>query len=377
MAGPRKSAYSLGADELAAFFRERGEPAFRAKQALETLWSGRATSWDGFKTLPAALRAELAAHFADLDGTVRRVGLFEDPETGTRKPLLELADGNLVECVLIPAGDRWTVCVSSQVGCACGCAFCASGLSGCERNLESGEIAAQAVWAAREIGRRPDNVVFMGSGEPFFNYANVLAAARRLNAAPPEGLGIGARKITVSTCGVVPGIERFSREGTQFELSVSLHAPTDALRSRIMPVNDRWPIRELVAACRAHTEKTGRIVTFEYTLVEGFNDSPREAAALLALLRGFPCRANLIPLNPVPEFPGRAPSPRACEAFRAALERGGLNATLRRSKGRSAEAACGQLRRRRLAEIGAGRTADGQRPKTSAAERTAPMASLE
>ena len=348
MAGPRKSAYSLGADELAAFFRERGEPAFRAKQALETLWSGRAASWDRFKTLPAALRAELAAHFADLDGTVRRVGLFEDPETGTRKPLLELADGNLVECVLIPAGDRWTVCVSSQVGCACGCAFCASGLSGCERNLESGEIAAQAVWAAREIGRRPDNVVFMGSGEPFFNYANVLAAARRLNAAPPEGLGIGARKITVSTCGVVPGIERFSREGTQFELSVSLHAPTDAQRGRLMPVNRRWPLGELIPACRAYTERTGRIITFEYTLVAGFNDRPEDARALLRLLRPFPSRVNLIPLNPVREFDGRTPSDAVCEAFREALERGGLNATLRRSKGRGVNASCGQLRRARI-----------------------------
>ena len=377
MPDPRKSAYSLEDGELAAFFRERGHPAFRAKQTLETLWSGRAASWDGFTTLPAALRAELAERFADLDGTARRTDCAEDPENGTRKLLLELSDGNLVECVLIPAGGRGTVCVSSQVGCGGGCAFCASGLTGCERNLESGEIAAQAVLAAREIGRRPDNVVFMGSGEPFFNYANVLAAARRMNAPPPGGLGIGARKITFSTCGVVPGIERFSREGTQFELSVSLHAPTDALRSRLMPVNKRWPIRELVAACRAYTERTGRIVTFEYTLVAGFNDSPREAAALLSLLRPFPCRANLIPLNPVPEFPGRAPSPAACEAFREALERGGLNATLRRSKGRLAEAACGQLRRRHLAKTAA-RQAGGRQPeKTSAAERTAPMASLE
>lgn len=348
MPGPLKSAYSLEDGELEAFLRGRGQPAFRAKQALETLWSARAPSWAGFSTLPAALRAELAENFADLDGTAFPVDRFEDAGTGTRKLLLKLADGNLVESVLIPSRGRWTVCVSSQVGCACGCAFCASGLTGCERNLESGEIAAQAVRAALEIGRRPDNVVFMGSGEPFFNYQNVLAAARRMNAAPPAGLGIGARKITISTCGVVPGIERFSREGTQFELSVSLHAPTDALRSRLMPVNDRWNVAALVAACRAHTERTGRIVTFEYTLVAGFNDSPREAAALLGLLRGFPCRANLIPLNPVPEFPGRAPSPAACEAFRAALERGGLNATLRRSMGRSAEAACGQLRRRYL-----------------------------
>lgn len=349
----KKSAYSLGDEELAEFFRSRGLPAFRARQTAEALWSGRAASWSAFTTLPPSLRAELDENFDDLDGTAFPVERLDDPGTGTAKLLLRLSDGKLVECVLIPSRGRWTVCVSCQVGCACGCAFCASGLSGCERNLSSGEIAAQAVRAASLVGRRPDNVVFMGSGEPFFNYDAVLAAARRLNAPPPGGLGIGARRITVSTCGVVPGIKRFSREGLQLELSVSLHAPTDALRRRLMPVDERWPVAELVAACRAHTARTGRIVTFEYTLVEGFNDSPREAAALLSLLRGFPCRANLIPLNPVPEFPGRAPRPEACEAFRAALQRGGLNATLRRSMGRAANAACGQLRRRRMLEAAA------------------------
>ena len=374
----RPSILSLDPPALAEAVASLGQPRFRARQLSEWLYARHAGAWDAMTNLPAAMRAALAERWLDPEGTLATVEVAGEEGTGTRKVLSRLADGELVETVLIPAAkDRTTVCVSSQVGCGCGCAFCASGLNGCTRSLASGEIVAQAAMAARLLGRRPDNVVFMGIGEPFLNYEAALAAARRMNDAEPEGLGIGARRITISTCGVVPGIARFAAEGRQFELSVSLHAPTDALRSRIMPVNDRWPIRELVAACRAHTEKTGRIVTFEYTLVEGFNDSPREAAALLALLRGFPCRANLIPLNPVPEFPGRAPSPRACEAFRAALERGGLNATLRRSKGRSAEAACGQLRRRRLAEIGAGRTADGQRPKTSAAERTAPMASLE
>lgn len=344
----KKSAYSLRDDEIAEFFRAAGQPQFRVRQTLEALWSGRASSWNDLKTLPSALRAALAENFLALDETAHAVDCAEERSTGTRKLLLKLADGALVESVVIPSRGRWTVCVSSQVGCACGCAFCASGLSGCERNLSSGEIAAQAVIAAAQIGRRPDNVVFMGSGEPFFNYENVLAAARRLNAPPPGGLGIGARKITVSTSGVVPGIRRFSQEGLQLELSVSLHAPTDELRSRIMPVNDRWHLPELVEECRAYTAKTGRIVTFEYTLIEGFNDSPQAAKELLALLRPFPCRANLIPLNPVAEFPGRAPDPEVCEAFRAALERGGLNATLRRSKGRAAAAACGQLRRRHL-----------------------------
>ena len=342
----KQSAYSLGEEELAAFFKEVGEPRFRVGQTLQALWSARAPRWEDFRTLPASLREALDSRFADLCGTCSVVERVEDPQTLTRKLLLRLADGALVESVLIPAPGRWTVCVSSQVGCACGCAFCASGLTGCERNLESGEIAAQVVLAAAEIGRKPDNVVFMGSGEPFFNYDNVLAAARRLNATAPAGLGIGARKITVSTSGVVPGIRRFTTEGLQLELSVSLHAPTDELRSAIMPVNKRWPIRELLASCRDHTEKTGRIVTMEYTLIEGFNDSPREAAELLRLLRPLHCRVNLIALNPVPEFPGRAPCARVCEAFKTALLRGGLNATMRRSKGRASAAACGQLRRR-------------------------------
>ena len=215
---------------------------------------------------------------------------------------------------------------------------------------ERAEIAAQAARAARLLGRRPDNVVFMGIGEPFLNYDAALAAARRMNDPAPDGLGIGARRITVSTCGVVPGIERFAGEGRQFELSVSLHAPTDEQRAALMPVDRKWPLGVLVPACRAYTERTGRIVTFEYTLVAGFNDRPEDARALLALLRPFPSRVNLIPLNPVKEFSGRTPSAATCEAFRAALERGGLNATLRRSKGRGVNASCGQLRRARIGE---------------------------
>ena len=297
--------------------------------------------------LPKPLRAALAEKLLDLDGTLAEV---ETAGTGggTRKILSRLADGELVESVVIPARDRATVCVSSQVGCAMRCAFCASGKNGCARNLSAGEIAAQVARAAVLLGRRPDNVVFMGMGDPFANYDNALAAARRMNAPVPDGFGIGARRITFSTCGVVPGIERFAGEGAQFELSVSLHAPTDELRGALMPVNARWPLGVLVPAVRAYTEKTGRIVTFEYTLVAGFNDSPGCARLLLELVRGFPCRVNLIPLNPVPGFDGRAPDPAGCEAFRAFLERHGLNATLRRSKGRGVNASCGQLRRSRL-----------------------------
>ncbi|MBQ9726967.1 MAG: 23S rRNA (adenine(2503)-C(2))-methyltransferase RlmN [Kiritimatiellae bacterium] len=342
------SAFDLDAAALAAAVRECGGEAFRARQVGEWLYARRAASWGGMSNIPKALRAALAERLLDLDGTLETLEVA-GTGGGTRKVLSRLADGELAETVLIPARDRATVCVSSQVGCAMGCAFCASGKNGCARNLSAGEIAAQAARAAVLLGRRPDNVVFMGMGEPFANYDNALAAARRMNAPPPEGFGIGARRITFSTCGVVPGIERFAREGVQFELSVSLHAPTDAMRSALMPVNARWPLGVLIPAVRAYTEATGRIVTFEYTLVAGWNDAPEHARALLALVRGFPCRVNLIPLNPVPGFAGRAPDPARCEAFRALLERHGLNATLRRSKGRGVNASCGQLRRARAA----------------------------
>ena len=349
---PRLSIYSLTPEAIAAAVTEAGERGFRARQVLDGLYGRLAASWDDIPTLPLALRRTLSQNFADLAGTLSLEEVAEEPSTGTRKTLGTLSDGERVETVLIPgSGNRLTVCLSCQVGCPCKCAFCASGLDGLVRSLSSGEIVAQAILAARIAGARPDNIVFMGSGEPFLNYDSVLAAARRLNAPPPEGLGIGARRITISTSGVVPGIERLAGEGLQFELSVSLHAPNDALRSRLMPVNRRWPVAELIAAARRYTERTGRIVTFEYTLVAGFNDAPAHARELLSLLRPFPCRVNLIPLNPVPEFGGEAPPPRHCEAFRAALERGGLNATLRRSKGRAVGGSCGQLRRARVASL--------------------------
>lgn len=345
----KPSVHSLTPDELAALVLELGGQKFRAKQILEWLYAKHAASWDEMTNVPLPLRKALAERVASLDEALAPVEIAGEP-SGTRKFLSRLADGELVETVLIPARDRATVCVSSQVGCAMRCAFCASGLNGCTRSLSAGEIVAQVIRVAREIGRRPDNIVFMGIGEPFNNYDAALAAARRLNAPEPEGLGIGARHITFSTCGVVPGIERFSAEGMQFELSVSLHAPTNELRDKLMPVNKRWNLEALLPACRAYTEKTGRIITFEYTLVADFNDGPEHARRLLELLRDFPCRVNLIPLNPVAEFWGKTPDPDTCEAFRSYLEKHGLNATLRRSKGRGVNASCGQLRRSRISE---------------------------
>lgn len=345
----RISVFSISSEALADEVRALGAPVWRARQIEEALFGKFAASWEDVSLVPRALRDALAAKFHSPGESFSVIEVAGEDASGTRKLLGRLADGQLVECVIIPAPDgRATVCLSCQVGCPCRCAFCASGLTGCVRSLDSGEILAQASCAARILGRRPDNIVFMGSGEPFLNYDAVLSAARRLNAPKPSGFGVGARRITVSTSGVVPGIERFSREGLQLELSVSLHAPDDETRSRLMPVNRRWPLGELIPACRRYTESTGRIVTFEYTLVAGLNDGPEHVRALLRLLRPFPCRVNLIALNPVPEFAGRAPRPAECEAFRAALVRGGVNATMRRSKGRDVSGACGQLRRARI-----------------------------
>ena len=338
------SAYDLPPASWSALCRERGLPAFRAGQIVQWLYQP-VDSFASMTNLPAALRDDLAAAYRGLDATA---ALEEKghADVGTEKLLLRLADGQFVESVIIPARDRATVCVSSQVGCAFHCAFCASGAMGFTRNLSQGEIVAQALRACQRLGRRPDNVVFMGIGEPMVNYDAVLGAIRTLN--DPAGLGIGARRITVSTCGVVPGIRRLATEGLQIELSVSLHAPTDAQRSELMPVNRSWPIAELLPACADYIAATDRIVTFEYTLVRGFNDSPRDARTLVNLLRGLKCRVNLIPLNPTGHFPGERPADATLYGFRDFLMDAHLNATLRVSRGGGIDAACGQLRLRRL-----------------------------
>ena len=297
--------------------------------------------------LPVDLRRRLAEGFSMAPASVREtLGAPGD----TRKVLLELRDAECVEEVLIPGGGprgktRRTVCISTQVGCRFHCAFCASGQGGFRRNLEAGEIVGQVLIAGNLFGEPPTHVVFMGIGEPLDNVDAVLKAVSIIN--DPDGLRIGARRITISTCGLVPGMERLAEEGIQVELSVSLHAPDDALRSTLMPANRTYPLALLVEACRAYTGKTGRIVTFEYTLIDGVNDSPGQARDLAALIGGFPCRVNLIPLSAVPEYEGRPPAAETAGRFAEMLEGAGINTTLRMSRGSSIEAACGQLRLRR------------------------------
>jgi 23S rRNA (adenine2503-C2)-methyltransferase len=331
--------HSLDRSELERWLGERGEPLFRAGQILQWLYEKRVDDPAQMSNLPQALRIGLVDKFCFRPLEKRAV---EGASDGVRKLLVRLTDGELIEAVLIPAAHRRTVCVSSQAGCKFACAFCASGRNGLRRSLEPGEMTGQVLLAAAEYGDRVTHVVFMGVGEPFDNYEAVLKAARLLNS--PAGCGIAARRITVSTCGLIPGIRRFAQEPEQFELSVSLHAPGDALRTRLMPVNRRYPLDDLLVACRDYTEATGRIITFEYTLVRGVNDMADCARQLIRRLETFPCRVNLIPLSPTAEFEGAPPDPATAAYFIRVLEDAGINATLRRSKGGGVQAACGQLR---------------------------------
>lgn len=357
----KPAVHALTRDELQQRLAAWGEPAFRTDQLLAWLYQHHVTSWDAMTNLPRALRARLAETFDLRVPALVTTRIATDAST---KFLWRLADGALIESVLIPANpalygepsDRHTLCVSTQVGCAYGCRFCASGLDGWKRNLTPEEIVNQVLaverWhAARATAASPPrptperlitNLVIMGMGEPLANYDHLLKALRLLNA--PWGGGIGARKITISTSGLAPQIRRLADEPEQFRLAISLHGATDAVRSRLMPVNRRYPLRELLAACEYYRTRKGRMLTFEYLLIAGVNDSPTDARALARLARPLGAKVNLIPYNRVEGLPWERPAETVCESFRAELERGGIKATLRREKGGDIEAACGQLR---------------------------------
>jgi 23S rRNA (adenine2503-C2)-methyltransferase len=332
-------AHSLSRDALSGVVADMGEPSYRAGQIWSWLYRKPVEEWAGMTNLSSALRSRLSQTLELQAGRLTRT---DGEQAEARNIHVGLRDGESGECVLIPAPDRRTVCVSTQCGCRFRCSFCASGQAGFARHLETGEIVIQALLAWRVFGEKPTHVVFMGIGEPLDNYDNVLAAIRIFNDA--DGLEIGARRLTISTCGVVPGIRRLAGEGLQVELSVSLHAADNDLRSQLMPVNMTYPIAELLDACRAYTEATKRIITFEYTLIAGVNDSAAHAGQLVEKLRAFPCRVNLIPLSSVSEFGGRPAKPETARRFIAAMEDAGINATLRDSKGSAIKAACGQLR---------------------------------
>jgi len=334
--------HGLNLRELEQLCTELELPAYRARQIWRWLYVQRVNDWQDMANLPAALRDRMSA-VLDLGSAVALE--TAGAQGGTRKIVVGLPDGERVEEVLIPAPRRRTVCVSSQAGCKFHCAFCASGQAGFQRDLEAGEIVGQVLLAAAVWQERPTHVVFMGIGEPFDNYDNVLKAARIIN--DRDGLGVGARRITVSSCGLVPGIRRLAHEGLQIELSISLHACSDELRSRLMPVNCRYPLGELLDACAGYATATKRIITFEYALIHDVNDSGSCARELARLLRPIPSRVNLIPLSAVDEFDAKPSAPAVARAFVDTLEKAGINTTLRASKGAALKAACGQLRYRK------------------------------
>ena len=327
--------------ELAEFARALGEPAYRGRQLARWLYGQGVEDISDMTDLPAGFRHRVreAARLDTL--AVRRAA---DAADGSATKLLAACkDGQTVECVLMRFDDgRRSACVSTQAGCAMGCAFCATGLGGFARNLTAGEIVSQALVIRARADRRLGNVVFMGMGEPLANYDATVRAARIL--AAPWGLGIGARHLTISTVGLAPQIRRLAREGLQLTLAVSLHAPVDALRRRLVPVTERYPIADLMAACRDYLAASGRRLTFEYVLIDGVNDGRAEARALGRLLRGLLCHVNLIPLNPVPGIPLRRPAASRVRAFAGAVRASGIPVTVRVERGSEIQAACGQLR---------------------------------
>jgi 23S rRNA (adenine2503-C2)-methyltransferase len=341
--------YDVSGEELVARVVAFGEAAYRARQVREWAYKRFARSYEEMTNVPAGLRARLVAELPFPAMTVMAEVASDDGLT--RKRLIRLGDGKLIETVLMlydPRSDsrgRATVCVSSQAGCAMGCVFCATGQAGFERNLSTGEIIGQIAGFAREQmdagGRGITNVVFMGMGEPLANYRAVWRAVETLNAT--DGFGMAARHITISTVGLIPGIRKLAEERIQVGLAVSLHGPDEALRERLIPTAHRYPLAEIIAACKEYIAKTGRRVTFEYCLMAGINDSVEQARALAALLDGMLCHVNLIPVNPTADGSIHRPARTASLAFQRELVARGVACTVRVEKGVEISAACGQL----------------------------------
>jgi 23S rRNA (adenine2503-C2)-methyltransferase len=338
---------SLLFNELQEELKKFGEPSYRAKQIADWLYEKRVNSFDEMTDLSRDLRAQLANQFAFSKINVVRVLGSHDT---TRKFLFRLSDGNLIESVLIPASpalyggssDRRTICISTQVGCAYGCKFCASRLEGFSRNLGPNEIIDQIIAIESATGEKIDNIVFMGMGEPLANFSNVMRAIRIINA--PSALGIGARHITVSTSGLAPQIKKLADEPLQVRLAISLHAATDEVRNQIMPINRKYNIETLLSACDYYAGRKKQRLTFEYILIAGVNDADDQAFLLARYARKLSAKVNLIPYNTVEGLPWSRPSRNRQEEFLSILRAHKIAATLRREKGHDIDAACGQLR---------------------------------
>lgn len=331
---------SLLPEELEAELKAMGEPAYRAKQVFS--WLSRGVSGFGEMTdLPKALRERLDGRFYLAAPQVLRKQV--SAHDGTVKYLWGLSDGNAVETVVMQYHHGNTVCISTQVGCRQGCAFCASTIGGLVRSLEPGEMLEEVMFSEKDSGLKISNIVLMGIGEPLHNFNNVMDFLEIISS--PGGLNIGMRNISLSTCGLVPKIDELAKRKLQLTLSISLHAPNNKMRSSMMPVNDAYPLEQLIPACRRYQQATGRRISFEYSMVRGVNDSPETARELAHLIRGMGAHVNLIPINPVDGSPYSATDDRNIRRFRDLLEQLGVNATVRRRLGADISAACGQLRR--------------------------------
>jgi len=325
---------------LRDWFSQQGLPAYRADQVLKWVWQRARGEFEKMTDLPKDLRGWLAER---LEVFRSRIVEHRKAPDGTRKLLLAWRDGQTCECVLIPDRDRRTACLSTQVGCPVGCAFCASGLNGLKRNLTVGEICEQLLRLHQAAsGNRITHVVFMGMGEPLANYDATVAAIRAINA--KWGYGLGARRITVSTVGIPSRIRDLAEEGLQVNLAISLHAPTDALRRQIVPWAAKYRIAEILDAARYYFERTGRQITLEYVLLAGINDHMTQAQQLIKLAKSLPCSVNLIRYNPVPGLPYKRPTSQRAYEFQQALKKAKVPAKIRKSRGLDADAACGQLR---------------------------------
>ncbi len=336
---------SMTLPELSALLKELGQPAFRAKQVFTWLHRG-VRSYDEMTNLPQSLRAVLAERYPIC--APKAVRKQESARDGTIKYLWQLSDGNCVETVLMRYRYGNTVCISTEVGCRMGCAFCASTIGGLVRRLEPFEMLDEVLFTQVDSGMPVSHIVLMGIGEPLDNFDNVMRFLELVNS--PDGMNISMRHISLSTCGLVPKIDELARRKLQLTLSVSLHAPNDAVRGAIMPVNRAYPMEELLAACRRYYGATSRRISFEYAMIDGVNDAPEHARELLHRMKGLPAHFNLIPLNHVEESPLKPSSRAAVEKFQKMLEDGGIPATVRRTLGGDIDASCGQLRRKYNAE---------------------------
>lgn len=337
--------YDLDKSELKQLLVELGQPSYRASQVWHWIYDQNASDFNIMTNLPKELRQELSDYLLLSPWDPEAEQYSKDGQT--KKVLFKLADGIFIETVLMRYQKRKTLCISTQAGCAMGCVFCATGQMGFFRNLTVGEIVQQVMFFARELaiqGERVTNIVMMGMGEPLHNYENTLSALDILT--DEEGFNLSARKITISTVGLVPAIRRYAEEGRQTPLAVSLHAATDKDRNELIPISRRWSLAELIDACHYYVTKTGRRITFEWALIEGENDSQNQARLLGQLVKGLLCHVNLIPLNPTAGYGGRPTSRERVEAFQKELSRHGVSSTVRLRRGIDIQAGCGQLRDR-------------------------------